>query len=236
MLSVVAKRFPAPELEPGELLTSYTRVTPLIVIILTLVLTACGGERSSVDDLPPIPPTITPVPTSTPAPPSTPVNLDGELLEPLEDGQEIVPDDQRYSIVLPEFWVSGVAPGADIAYRESGGTPEDSEYAFNVMRERLPASIADAEAYAESGRNSVEESFENVETISMEPVQVGDAQGMRWIYEMTVTVDPVLVHQVYIVDGSTGFLLTGSAPADGDRDAAIDVFSAITGSFTLPRG
>lgn len=212
-------------------MTSYSRVTPLFVIILMLVLAGCGGEQSTADEpLPPIPPTM------TPAPPATPVNLQGDVLEPLEDGQEVLPEDQRYSIVLPEFWVSGVAPGADIAYRESGGTPEDHEYAFNVMRERLPATITDAAAYAESGRASVEESFDEVRTIAMEPVQVGDAQGMLWIYEMTVTVDPVLVHQVYIVDGRTGFLLTGSAPADGDHDAAIDVFSAITGSFTLPRG
>lgn len=188
-----------------------------------------------------MPPTATPIPaataTPTPQPQAEPEpELEGEALEPLEDGQEVVARDRRYSVVMPDFWVRGVAGAADIAYRESGGTVVDNGYSYNVMREKLPEGVRDAHEYAESGRQAAEEVLADVATVSMEPVQVGSIQGVRWVYTAPLVADTVMVHQVYIVDGDTGFLLTGSAPADGNLDAARDLFDSIAGSFAFPRG
>lgn len=210
------------------------------LLVIAFVLAGCGGARDGSDDLPPMPPTITPEvitpePSPTIAAPPTPAS-EGEVLDALEEGQEVEPDDRRYSVVLPELWVAGSAPSADLAYRESGGLTGDQEYSYNVMREQLPAGINDAQAYAEAGRDAVETTFDDVETLSMEPVQLGGIQGVRWVYTLTVTADTVFVHQVYIVDGRTGFLLTGSAPADGDLDSAHRLFDSISGSFSFPRG
>jgi len=213
----------------------------LVLLLLSGVLAGCGGGQTNQDDLPPIPPTMTPDPVpaqSSPPAPSPPpgADLEGEVLIGLTDGEEVVPADQRYSLIIPSLWVAGSAPSADIAYRESGGLTEDHEYAYNVMREQLPAEVNHARAYALSGRGNVETTFSDVETLSFEPVQFNDIQGYRWVYTLTVTVDTVFVHQIYVVDGGTGFLLTGSAPADGDLDAAHALFDSISGSFSFPRG
>lgn len=211
----------------------------LAVALVAAVLSGCGGSSESQEDLPPMPPTATAVPaTATPeqqAEQPSP-DLDGEVLEPLEDGKVIVADDQRYSLMLPELWIQGTSGMADIAYREPGGTPSDQEFAYNVMREQLPAGIRDAQDYAEAGRSAAEETLDDVETMSMEPVQIGNIQGVRWMYTAPLTADTVMVHQVYIVDGDTGFLLTGSAPADGNLDSARELFDSIAGSFEFPRG
>lgn len=209
------------------------------LILVSAVLAGCsGGDIGTSDELPPMPPTATPIPP-TPAPTiqaEPEVELEGEILDPLDDGQEIVAGDQRYSIVIPNFWVQGTAPTADIAYRESGAAATDHGYSYNVMREQLPDDVRDAWAYAESGRAAAEAVLPEIETISMEPVQVGTVQGVRWIYTTRLTTDTVMVHQTYIVDGRTGFLLTGSAPADGDLNAARSLFDSISGSFSFPRG
>lgn len=204
-------------------------------IVVALVAAGCGNQQQAADDLPPMPPTITPVLEATPAVTPTP-ELEGEILEPLDDGQEVAPDDQRYALMMPSFWVPGSAPGTDIAYRESGGSPVDHGYAYNVMHERLPATVTSAEEYAESGFQAVEDSFADVEMLSLEPVQIGGVQAARLVYTVTITSDSVMVHQVYLVDGRTGYLLTGSAPADGDLEAAHALFDSIAASFTLPRG
>lgn len=214
------------------------RWTLLLAIVLSIaVLSGCGSSDSQ-EDLPPMPPTATAVPaTATPEQPAEPApELEGEVLEPIEDGKVIVADDQRYTLMLPQFWIQGTSGLADVAYREPGGTPADNEFAYNVMREQLPAGVRDAHDYADSGRAAAEETLDDVETISMEPVQIGNIQGVRWIYTAPLTADTVMVHQVYIVDGDTGFLLTGSAPGDGDLDLARDLFDSIAGSFEFPRG
>lgn len=210
------------------------RNTILLTVVLMLI-TACGGGQDASSDLPPQPPTATPVPQ--PTMPITPTaQPEGELLERLDAGQEVGPGDNRYTIVIQEFWVRGTAPPAEIAYRESGGTPVDRGYSYNVLREQLSGDVSSVEAYADSGRAAVEERFSDVETISMEPVQVAGVQGIRWEYTATITADAVFIHQVYVVDGGTGFLLTGSAPADGDINAARALFDSIAGSFSFPRG
>jgi hypothetical protein len=210
----------------------------LALLLLASVLAGCGSGQSDRGDLPPMPPTMTPDPVPDLSQPSQPPEavLEGEALAGLTEGEEVVPADQRYALVIPALWVAGSAPSADIAYRESGGLTEDHEYAYNVMREQLPAGISTARAYAESGRENVETTFSDVETVSFEPVQFNDIQGFRWVYTLTVTVDTVFVHQIYVVDAGTGFLLTGSAPADGDLDAAHELFDSISGSFSFPRG
>jgi hypothetical protein len=207
----------------------------MLVVATAMIVASCGSQERVAGDLPPLPPTMTPMPAApavvTPAP--EPV---GEILEPLEDGQEVIANDQRYSIVMPPFWVPGSAPGADVAYRESGSTPVDHGWAYNVMREQLPAGISGVEDYAESGRQAIENTFAEVETMSLDLVQIDGVQAVRWVYTVTVTTDSVMVHQIYLVDGGTGFLLTGSAPTTGDLGMAHSLFDSIAASFTLPRG
>lgn len=207
----------------------------LLLAVGLLLIAACGGGQNSSADLPPMPSTATPTQQSTMVISPT-AQPEGVLLEPLEEGQEVAPGDDRYSLVIPEFWVRGTAPPAEIAYRESGGTPVDHGYSYNVMREELSPTVTSVEEYAAAGRAAVEERFTDVETLSIEPVQVAGVQGVRWEYTATITSEAVYIHQVYVVDGGTGFLLTGSAPADGDPGEAGKLFDSIAGSFSFPRG
>ncbi len=165
----------------------------------------------------------------TPAP-------EGRLLAPLDVGQQVTAEDRRYTIQVPAFWVRNTVPPADIAYRDSGGTPSDTGFRYNVTREALPESVESVEEYAAARRQSTEDASSDVETLSMDPVQVAGTQAMRWIYTTEIASEPVLMHQVYVLDGDTGFTLTGSAPVAGDTVAATDLFDRIAGSFSFPRG
>lgn len=206
-----------------------------------LLLAGCGGSSPDSSELLPIPPTMTIEPTiepttePLPAVEATPVP-EGQILPPLEDGQQVTAADRRYAIEVPEFWVRGTAPPDDIAFRESGGTPADDGFAYRVTRELLPQSIANVDEYAAFRQTTMQDGFEDVETLSFDPVRVADMQGIRAVYTTVIGAESVLVHQVYLVDGQTGFVLTGNAPLDGDTAAARELFDRIAGSFSFPRG
>ena len=170
-----------------------------------------------------------PTPTPTPTP-------EGQSLAPLENGRKVTAADRRYAIQVPEFWIRGTAPPADIAYRESGGTPAYDGFAYKVTRESLPQSIESVEEYAGFRQQTMHDSFENVEALSLDPVQVAGMQGIRATYTAASGAEEVLIHQVYLIDGETGFVLTGNVPLDGDTDAAQELFDQIAGSFSFPRG
>lgn len=205
----------------------------LTLLLSMLLFTACGGSSPDSSDLPPIPPTMTVEPEPTMEPTPLP---EGDALAPLEDGQKITADDLRYAIQLPEYWVRRTAPLGDIAFRESGGTPENNGFTYSVARESLPVSIQNVEDYAEHQEEQLQATADDVTTLSVEPVQIAGIQGVRAQYTLTRGEEVVLVHQVYLVDGETGFVLTGNAPHDGDTDAARDLFNRIAGSFSFPRG
>lgn len=175
--------------------------------------------------------TIEPLPTVEPTP-----MPEGQTLMPLEDGQTVTAEDRRYAIQIPEFWIRGTAPPDDIAFRESGGTPADDGFAYKVMREPLPGSIQSVDEYVELQNEKMRDSFENVESLSVDPVQVAGMQAIRVVYTAVSGAEEVLVHQVYLVDDETGFVLTGNAPLDGDTDAARELFDRIAGSFSFPKG
>lgn len=205
----------------------------LTFLISILLLAGCGGSSPDSSDLPPIPPTMTTEPLATPEPTPAP---EGQSLAPLEDGQQVTAADMRYAIQVPEFWVRGAAPPAEIAFRESGGTPADDGFAYKVERESLPQSIESVEEYADLQQEALHDDFEDVETLSFDPVEVAGIQGIRAVYTAVIGAEAVLVHQVYLVDDETGFVLTGNAPLDGDTEAARELFNQIAGSFSFPRG
>lgn len=172
--------------------------------------------------------TLEPVePTPTP---------EGQLLEPLENGQTVTAEDRRYSLQIPEFWVRGTAGPDDISFRVSGGTPADDGFAYRVNREPLPPEVQSVMEFAEFQQETLLNSFEDAETLSLDPVRIGGMQGIRGIYLTGAGADAMLVHQVYLVDAETGFVLTGSAPLDGNTEAARELFDQIAGSFSFPRG
>jgi hypothetical protein len=206
--------------------------------MLMLLLAGCGGGSTGSSDLPPIPPTMTvqPVPTGEPIDLTPTPALEGQLLTPLKDGQKVTAEDRRYSLQMPQFWVRGTAAPDNIAFRESGGTPDVDGFSYRVTRDPLPPSVRTVAEFAEVQQEVLRGSFESVETLSVDPVQIGAIQGIRGVYTTGAGADAMLVHQVYLVDAGTGFVLTGSAPLDGDTDAARELFNQIAGSFSFPRG
>lgn len=216
------------------------RYVPIVLISL-LFLTACGGESTDSSDLPPIPPTMTIEPeattTAAPEPPIEPTPTpEGEALQALDGGQEIAADDGRYTLRVPQYWVQNTAPPADIAFRESGGTPSDDGFTYRVSREPLSQSIEDVQDFARSQEEALREESPDLETMSVEPVRIAGTQGIRAVYTIDGSGESLLIHEVYVVDGETGFVLTGNAPLSGDTDAAQDLFNQISGSFSFPRG
>lgn len=160
----------------------------------------------------------------------------GVRLDALDSGQVVAPEDQRYSLRVPEFWIHRMSPPDEIAYRDSGGTPSDSGYAYAVTREPLRDGISSVDEYVESARETVEGQADGLETLTVDPVQVAGIQGVRWVYTVQDVSGHMLMHRVYVVDGNTGFILTGSAPVKGDTRAASELFNSIAGSLTFPRG
>lgn len=139
-------------------------------------------------------------------------------------------------MLVPAFWVRDAAPPGDIVFRESGGIPADGGFAYKVTREPLPQSIESVEEFADFQQEAMQGKFEDVETLSFDLVGVAGMQAIRAGYTAVIGAEAVMIHQVYLVDGKTGFVLTGKAPLDGDTDAAWELFNQIAGSFSFPRG
>lgn len=180
------------------------------------LLSGCGSGPNQINEAPPMPPTATPVPRP---------GLDGELLAPLASGEEIAPADHRYTLDIPDGWTKLHNPDGDLDIQASG----DLTYAITQMP--VPEGVAGVQAWAEH----VQANTVDVETVSFEPVQVGGVQAVRWVSLSTIDGEERLVHTVFLVDGATGFTLTGTAPAS-DGDASLALFDSVAGSFAFPRG
>jgi hypothetical protein len=181
-----------------------------------VLLSGCGSGPNQINEAPPIPPTATPAPRP---------GLDGPLLTPLQDGAEVTAPDHRYTVDLPAEWTETNPRESDFVFSGPGGMT------YEITRAPLPDDVSTARAWSEAEQ----EAADDVETVSFEPVQVSGSQAVRWVYRESIDGEEFLLHVVFVVDGDTGFRLTGSAPA-GDEDATISLFDSISGSFTLPRG
>lgn len=190
-----------------------------VIALLALgmfLLSGCGSGPNQINEAPPLPPTATPAPRP---------GLDGELLAPLASGEEVAAPDHRYSLDIPDGWTKLNNPEGDLDIQAAG----DLTYA--ISRSPMPDGVDGVQAWAEQ----VREGTEAGETVSFEPVQVGGIQAVRWVYRATVDSEERVVHAVFLVDGDTGFTLTGTAPAI-DAEAALVLFDSVAGSFSFPRG
>jgi hypothetical protein len=196
-----------------------------LLALLGVLLAACGGDKTLRQPLPTI--------TSTPA---TPVAGIGPFLQPLVGGQQITASDARYSISVPRDWVTIQAPPAELAFAQPSSSAS-SGVTVNMAREPLgPTGISDAQAYANAGRQRVSTIYQNVVTLSFDPVQVGTHGAWRWIYTAHTGGADHYYYQLFVLDGAEGFVLTGVAPADTDRRATQALFDSIAGSLTFVRG
>lgn len=193
------------------------RMRAIVLLVGGIFLLAgCGSGPNQINEAPPLPPTATPAPRA---------NLDGELLAPLTSGEEVAPSDHRYTLDVPGDWTRLDAPEGELSFEASGGL------VYAVTCEPVPDGIVGVQDWAEQ----VQSEANDVETESFDPVQIGGVQAARWIYRTSVDGEELLIHTIFLTDGPTGFILTGTAPAD-DADASLALFDSVAGSFTFPRG
>jgi hypothetical protein len=185
----------------------------LVVVVITLAM-ACGGSSD--------PAAATPSAART-----------GNLtLQPLLTGRDVTAPDGRFALRIPADWIAANAPVAELSYR----SPEpDDQLSFSIVREEL-TDIRRAQAYAEAGRRRIGELYRNVITLSLTPVRVGSHQAYRWVYTAGTGTGEFFFYQLFLVDGSDGFVMTGLAPMTTDFVHAQSVFDTIAGSITLARG
>jgi hypothetical protein len=129
-------------------------------------------------------------------------------------------------------WITTEGLVAETSARASTGNPPLS---VNVAREKLDK-ITQPQAYVEATRQTINSTYQNVVTVSLAPVRLGDTDAYRWIYTATLTGKKRLIYQIFIVKSGTGLVLTGSAPGDADLDATRATFDSIAGSLSFGRG
>jgi hypothetical protein len=199
----------------------------ICAFVLLTVVSACGGEpRARLD--PATLPTITPTV-------ATAVAGQGELLAPLPPGQIVVPEDGRYTFVVPDDWYAidaGIAEEYWVQPPQAGSEPE---VAVNMVRESIEG-IENSRQYAEIGKEHGSEIYPGVVTISSAAVRVGDRPAWRWLFTADIGDGGTLFYQLFIIDGRQGFVLTGSAPMNADERAIQALFDSIAGSLTFVRG
>lgn len=190
-----------------------------VIVLLAggiFLLAGCGSGPNQINEAPPLPPTATPAPRA---------NLDGELLVPLTTGAEVAPTDRRYTLDVPADWTQLDAPEGELSFEGEGSLT------YTVTREPAPAGAIGVLAWSEQ----VQSEATDVDTVSFDPVQIAGVQAARWVYRTTIDGEDLLVHTIFLTDGPSGFLLTGTVP-DVETDSAVALFDAIAGSFTFPRG
>jgi len=188
-------------------------------VLVGITLIACGGSDagSSADA------TAT---TETVADPAE------RVLQPLVAGREFTAPDGRYSLRVPADWIKEERTLADLSFHSSA---PGADVRFNVTSEDN-RSTRTLQGYAEAARQSVEETFTNVLSVSFTTVQVGDQAAIRWMYTASVNSASRLYYQIYVVEPGRAYVLTGIAPADASFDETRATFDAVAGSFKLGRG
>jgi hypothetical protein len=188
----------------------------LLAVMASVCLYGCNGER---------------MPAATPTE-ALRVGPGGPILRPLVSGRQVLAPDGRYALFVPADWIEVPSGVAEVTYQSPD--PVDT-LTVSIAREQL-SETRRAQSYAEAGRRSVSAVWSNVITLTMAPVQVGEVSAYRWVYTASIGNVERLVYQLYIVEGSEGFVLTGFAPRDADIDAAQAVFDAIGGSISFGVG
>lgn len=191
----------------------------LLCVIILLSLSACGGN----DDISSRNATLTTEAQTA---------IDNRVLQPLVAGREFTAPDGRYSLRVPADWIKEERALADLAFHSSA--PGDP-LRFNITSERNPDSRT-LQGYAQAARQTVEETFVNVLSISFTPIKVGERDAMRWLYTATVSNAKHLYYQIYVVEGDRAYVLTGIAPTDANVEETRGMFDAVAGSFKLGRG
>lgn len=159
-------------------------------------------------------------------------NVDARMLQPLVAGREFTAPDGRYSVRVPADWIKEERALADLAFHSSA---PGSDVRFNITSETNPSSRT-LQGYAQTARQTVEETFTNVLSVSFTPVQVGGREAMRWMYTAQVNNASRLYYQLYVVESDRAYVLTGIAPAEASFDEIRVTFDAVAGSFKLGRG
>jgi hypothetical protein len=121
---------------------------------------------------------------------------------------------------------------ADLAFHS---TEPGVAVRFSITSESNSANRT-LQGYAQAARESVEETFTNVLTVSFTPVRIGGVDAMRWMYTATVNNEPRLYYQVYVVETGRAYVLTGITEVNADPEDTRGIFDPVAGSFKLGRG
>lgn len=191
----------------------------LICVLVSLSLAACGGDGSE---------TMRNATRTAEAQ----AGLDERVLQPLVAGREFTAPDGRYSLRVPADWIKEERALADLAFHSSA---PGVALRFNVASERNPESRT-LQSYAQAARQTVEETFTNVLSVSFTPVKVGNQEALRWMYTATVSNANRLYYQLYLVESDRAYVLTGIAPSEANVEETRATFDAVAGSFKLGRG
>lgn len=187
------------------------------LFVLALLLAGCGGDDDG-----------NPISTAT----VTGQQGGPNVLRPLATGREVQAEDGRYSFRVPGEWVEYDDPVAELSFRT---VAEDPALALNVVREAVSDNTR-IQAYAEEAREDIGRIYTNVNSFSLSPVRIGSLEAYRWIYTATFGERRRLFYQLFVIEGSEGFVLTGSASIDADPSKVSSTFDGIAGSLTFARG
>lgn len=191
------------------------RLALAIALALPLLLAACGDSDKQTLDRP----------AGTAA--SGPV-----VLTPLTAGRDLAAPDGWYTIRVPADWVESPPIVAELSARSTTG---ESPLSLRITREALDG-ITTPQAYLEATRRDINARYENVVTISLGPVRVGSVDAVRWLYTATVDGEPRMLYQLFVVQGGSGLVLTGIAPADSDYQQVGATFDTIAATLSFGRG
>ncbi len=188
-----------------------------VLLISVLALSGCGGDNHS---------------GAVAAPTDAKTDQVPGQLQPLVAGKDVLAPDGRYSMRVPADWIEYEDPIAELGFRTLDTSAPRS---LNIVREDLQG-MDRTQAYAERARQRVASIYQNVVTLSLAPVRVGDRDAYRWVYTATAGGTERLFYQLYIIDGDQGFVLTGMSPAGSSIEDSQFLFDAIAGSLSFARG
>ena len=103
---------------------------------------------------------------------------------------------------------------------------------FNIVTEELPF-LMSVGTYFDASQRHIR-SFEGYTPVSDEEIAVNEIEAIKHIYDVTQDIDTIRQMQVYMVEGTLGWVITFSCAADCWQQYE-DVFDRITASFKLLR-